>query len=54
MFGKFRSLHDALPNYLVDYQELPEAGRPERWLDRVTTDGMWSGNLFEFYRTGEC
>jgi ATP-dependent DNA helicase RecG len=21
-----------------------------RWLDRVTTDGSWSGNLFDFYR----
>ena len=34
----------------MDYQELPEGGAPERWLDRVTTDGMWSGNLFDFYR----
>ena len=50
MFGQFRPLHDAVPNYLVDYQELPERGAAERWLDRVTTDGMWSGNLFDFYR----
>lgn len=34
----------------MDYQELPESGAPERWLDRITTDGMWSGNLFDFYR----
>lgn len=51
MFGQFRPLHDALPHYLVDYQELPAKGAPERWLDRITTDGMWSGNLFDFYRT---
>lgn len=50
MFGHFRALHDAVPHYLVDYQELPERGAPERWLDRVTTDGTWSGNLFDFYR----
>ena len=50
MFGQFRPLHDALPHYLVDYQELPENGAQERWLDRITTDGMWSGNLFDFYR----
>jgi ATP-dependent DNA helicase RecG len=50
MFGHFRALHDAVPNYLVDYQELPERGSPVRWVDRVTTDGMWSGNLFDFYR----
>jgi len=50
MFGQFRPIHEALPHYLVDYQELPGKGAPERWLDRVTTDGMWSGNLFDFYR----
>ncbi len=50
MFGGFRALHDALPHYLVDYQELPGPETPERWLDRVTTDGTWSGNLFDFYR----
>jgi predicted HTH transcriptional regulator len=51
MFGRFRALHDALPHYLVDYQELPPAGDPTRWLDRVTTDGTWPGNLFDFYRS---
>jgi len=47
MFGKLRSILDGVPNYLVDYQEQTE--NPEdRWIDRVTTDGNWSGNLFEF------
>jgi predicted HTH transcriptional regulator len=47
MFGKFRSILDGVPNYLVDYQEQTE--NPEdRWIDRITTDGTWSGNLFEF------
>jgi predicted HTH transcriptional regulator len=50
MFGGFRALHDAVPHYLVDYQELPEVEGAERWVDRVTTDGTWSGNLFDFYR----
>lgn len=50
MFGHHRALHDALPHYLVDYQELPERGASERWIDRITTDGTWSGNLFDFYR----
>jgi predicted HTH transcriptional regulator len=48
MFGKFRSILDALPNYIVDYQE--RAGTETRWIDRVTTDGSWSGNLHDFYR----
>lgn len=47
MFGKFRSILDGVPNYLVDYQEQSE-NVEDRWIDRVTTDGSWSGNLFEF------
>jgi predicted HTH transcriptional regulator len=47
MFGKFRSLLDGVPNYLVDYQEQTE-NVEDRWIDRITTDGTWSGNLFEF------
>ena len=47
MFGKFRSILDGVPNYLVDYQEQTE--NPEdRWIDRITTVGSWSGNLFDF------
>jgi predicted HTH transcriptional regulator len=54
MFGKFRSIMDAVPNYILDYQERPtDASRDDdrRWIDRVTTDGSWSGNLYDFYRT---
>lgn len=47
MFGKFRSILDGIPNYLVDYQEQTETPE-DRWIDRITTDGTWSGNLFEF------
>ena len=50
MFGRLRPILDACPNYVVDYQERPEAKREMRWVDRVTTDGTWSGNLFDFYR----
>jgi ATP-dependent DNA helicase RecG len=52
MFGKFRSIHDAVPNYIVDYRQLPHRSESEnsRWLDRITTDGSWSGNLYDFYR----
>ena len=47
MFGKLRSILDGVPNYLVDYQEQTE-NVEDRWIDRVTTDGNWSGNLFDF------
>jgi ATP-dependent DNA helicase RecG len=53
MFGDLRSILDAVPNYVVDYQERPPEAREDsdrRWIDRVTTDGSWSGNLYDFYR----
>ena len=50
MFGKLRSILDAVPNYIVDYQERPQAKSEKRWIDRLTTDGSWSGNLYDFYR----
>jgi ATP-dependent DNA helicase RecG len=50
MFGKLRSILDEFHNYILDYQERPEAKADARWIDRVTTDGTWSGNLFDFYR----
>jgi predicted HTH transcriptional regulator len=50
MFGKLRSILDAIPNYIVDYQERPRALTENRWIDRLTTDYSWSGNLYDFYR----
>jgi predicted HTH transcriptional regulator len=49
MFGKYRPIMEAFPNYMVDYQERPEAKTEARWIDRVVPDGSWSGNLFDFY-----
>jgi ATP-dependent DNA helicase RecG len=52
MFGKDEAIRDpaALPQYHLDYRErlsnLPE----ERWSDRITVDGTWVGNLFQFYQ----
>lgn len=50
MFGKFQSIQDEFPNYAPDYQERPEAKTEQRWIDRVSLDGSWSGNLYDFYR----
>lgn len=50
MFGKWDAISAAAPNYMVDYQERPEAKTELRWVDRVCPDGTWSGNLFDFYR----
>lgn len=50
MFGRLPAILEALPNYVLDYQERPEPKTELRWIDRVTTDGTWSGNVFDFYR----
>ena len=49
MFGKLRPILDAVPFYIVDYREQPDDTAHERWIDRLTTDGSWSGNLLDFY-----
>lgn len=48
MFGKYDSITDALPQYMIDYREY----RPgqERWFDRIYSDGSWECNLFQAYR----
>lgn len=50
MFGRLRAIKEAFPNYMLDYQERPEAKTEARWVDRFTLDGSWSGNVFDFYR----
>jgi len=50
MFGKLPSIKEGFPNYMLDYQERPEARRDAGWVDRLTLDGAWAGNLFEFYQ----
>ena len=49
MFGKMISIQEEFPNYMLDYQERPEARAEARWVDRISLDGTWSGNLFDFY-----
>ena len=50
MFGQMASIQDEFPNYMLDYQERAEAKAELRWVDRLTLDGKWSGNLYDFYR----
>lgn len=49
MFGTERSLLDAMPNYHVDYQEQLSGDPEQRWSHRLTVDGKWAPNLFNFY-----
>ncbi len=50
MFGKSNDIEDIFSYYNLDYQERPKAKTELRWIDRVTLDGAWSGNIFDFYR----
>jgi len=49
MFGKEETLREALPQYNVDYREKLSDDPDIRWTDRLTLDGTWPGNLFQFY-----
>jgi predicted HTH transcriptional regulator len=50
MFGQLHTIREAVPDYLLDYQERLSPDPKVRWTDRLTLDGTWSGNLFDFYR----
>jgi ATP-dependent DNA helicase RecG len=49
MFGKERSILDALPHFHIDYQEQFSTDPEVRWTYRLTIDGKWTPNLFNFY-----
>ena len=48
MFGSWEAIQDAFPAYSIDYQEKDDSSH--RWIDRIYSDGSWSGNAFDFYR----
>ncbi len=50
MFGVHPVIQEKYPYYMLDYQERPEAKTEYRWVDRLTLDGFWSGNLYDFSR----
>jgi predicted HTH transcriptional regulator len=50
MFGNESAIREVFPHYFLDYRELPVSGSKTEWVDRLTPDGTWSGNLFDFYR----
>ena len=52
MFGRGEAIvaPEALPGYQLDYRERLSEDPAVRWTDRVTLDGTWEGNLFQFYQ----
>jgi len=49
MFGRDETLREGVPGYHVDYRERLSDDPTERWSDRLTADGAWPPNLFQFY-----
>jgi ATP-dependent DNA helicase RecG len=49
VFGKFQSIREHFPSFFLEYRETDGNDRT-RWIDRVTPDGTWPGNLFSFFR----
>ncbi len=49
MFGQDIAIKDYISHYHLDYIERENASRSSRYIDRVTLDGTWSGNLYDFY-----
>ena len=41
MFGNENELHDAVPNYFVDYREKMSSDRSVRYTDCLYPDGTW-------------
>lgn len=49
MFGSDETIREILPQYHVDYRERFSTDPAVRWTDRLTEDGTWPSNLFQFY-----
>ncbi len=50
MFGRWETITEFLPEFFLDYREIPEGSGSVRWIDRLVPDGSWSGNLFDFFQ----
>lgn len=49
MFGKGLSIREKFANLMMDYRDESQATSEMRWSDRVTYDGTWENNLFNFF-----
>jgi ATP-dependent DNA helicase RecG len=49
MFGTDEAIREALPRFHLDYREKYAIDPEVRWTDRLTVDGTWTANLFQFY-----
>lgn len=52
MFGRAEAITvpEAVPGFHVDYRERFSDDPAIRWTDRLTADGTWEANVFQFYQ----
>ena len=49
MFGTGRAIRERFSNIFMDYREETAVTIDVRWNDRITYDGTWENNLFNFF-----
>lgn len=49
VFGKGLSIREAYPYINLDFRDQRDTNDDIRWNDRVTIDGTWENNLYNFY-----
>lgn len=50
MFGTGLAIRDEFDNIFMDYRNETNTDDETRWIDRITYDGTWENNLFNFFR----
>ena len=50
MFGKGLAIRDRVANFRMDYLDMSHLVSGERYHDRLTYDGLWENNLYQFFR----
>lgn len=50
MFGKGLAIRERFANFRMDYLDMSNLVGEERYRDRLTYDGRWENNLYQFFR----
>lgn len=50
MFGRGLAIRDRFANFRMDYLDMSHLVGDERYHDRLTYDGRWENNLYQFFR----
>ncbi len=50
MFGKGLSIRERFDNIRMDYLDQTNLSAERRWSDRLTYDGSWGNNLYNFIK----